>query len=139
MPDVTPRFKEPTRARRKPTAASLKKKATAAHSRYVRARDGRCVRCGNTTGQLQCAHIFSRRYTATRTYEGNAVCLCATCHRFLTENPFEHVLFFTDYLPPGEFQRLKDKAYAGVGLVMGAAFWRAELTRLEGLLERLGQ
>lgn len=141
--DVTPLPKGPVRPvkARKPvkrarsgSAAALKRRATSLHSQYVRARDGRCVRCGRTDGQLQCAHVFSRRYAATRTDERNAACLCATCHRYLTENPYEHVLFFTAHLDPGEFQHLRDKAYGGIGQVMRAEFWAAECARLERLL-----
>jgi 5-methylcytosine-specific restriction endonuclease McrA len=44
----------------------------------VRAR-GHCQKCGRKT-QLQCAHIISRRYSATRTDLRNAWCLCAGCH-----------------------------------------------------------
>lgn len=134
MPDVTPIPKVNVRGRRSPSAATLKRKATALHSQYVRARDGRCVRCGGTTGQLQCAHVFSRRYAATRTDELNAVCLDAACHRYLTENPLEHVSFFRAYLGDAVFFALKDKAYAGVGSRSSKAFWLAEVERLTVLL-----
>jgi hypothetical protein len=135
MVDVHPNFKKPAKARRGPSAATLKRKATTLHSQYVRARDGRCARCGSATGQLQCAHVFSRRYAATRTDELNAVCLDAACHRYLTENPLEHVSFFRGYLGDDVFFALKDKAYNGVGQVMKADFWAAECARLEELLE----
>jgi hypothetical protein len=144
--DVTPILKavqtvktrKPMRRTKAGSAAALKRKATVLHSRYVRARDGRCVRCGRTDGQLQCAHVFSRRYAATRTFEGNAVCLDAACHRYLTENPFEHVVFFQTYLGLEQFEALKVKAYAGIGQTMKADFWEAECARLSAALERLG-
>jgi hypothetical protein len=120
------------------TTAALKRKATALHSQYVRARDGRCVRCGTTSGQLQCAHIISRRYAATRTDEGNAYCLCAGCHRRLTEHPHEHVGFFTAHLGSWDaYQALIDKANDGTNTVMRHAFWEEEIRRLTRLLEAL--
>ena len=38
---------------------------------------------------LHCAHIESRRHTATRLHPCNAVALCFTCHRYFTEHPFD--------------------------------------------------
>lgn len=137
MPDVTPIPKVNVRGRRSPSAATLKRKATTLHSAYVRARDGRCVRCGSTTGQLQCMHVFSRRYAATRSDERNGHTGCAACHRWLGENPLEHVTFFRQYLGDEVFFALKDKAYAGVGARSSKAFWQAEVERLAELLERL--
>lgn len=135
MTDVTPLPKNQPRGGRRASAASLKRKATATHSLYVRARDGRCVRCGTQSGQLQCMHVFSRRYAATRTDEQNGHTGCAACHRYLTENPLEHVLFFRRYLGDPVFFGLKDKAYGGVGKVMRAEFWRGEAERLQALLD----
>lgn len=144
MVDVTPRFKEPkpaakkrvgVRGQRGGTAATYKRRATALHAQLVRAR-GRCERCGKTNGQLQCAHIVSRRYAATRTDENAAWCLCAGCHRFLTENPFEHVLFASRTHGEDGYAALRQKAYGGVGKVMKADFWQSEVERLTALLER---
>ena len=133
--DVTPNFKTPKRARRV-TASTLKARATRLHSQYVRLRDGRCVRCGRTDN-LQCAHVFSRRYTATRTAELNAVALCASCHLYLTQNPLEHVTFFRRYLGDDTFFMLRDLAYAGVGTVTKAEFWQQEIDRLNSLIRGL--
>lgn len=136
MSDVTPNFKTPKRARRV-TASTLKARATRLHSQYVRLRDGRCVRCGTTSGQLQCMHVFSRRYTATRTHVLNGHTGCAACHRWLTENPYEHVTFFRRYLGDDTFFMLRDLAYAGVGTVTKAEFWQQECDRLNSLIRGL--
>jgi hypothetical protein len=134
------RSTKPLKAKRGTSTAALKRKATALHSQYVRARDGRCVRCGAVTGQLQCAHIISRRYAATRTYGRNAACLCATCHRRLTEHPHEHVAFFTTWLGSwDEYQALIDRANNGVGIKFNSDFWQEEIRRLVGLLEEVNQ
>lgn len=120
------------------SAASLKRKATTLHSMVVRARAGyACERCGTTTGQLQCAHIVSRRFTATRCDPEAAWCLCASDHRFLTENPHEHVAFAVATRGEDGYRRLIDKAYAGRGLVMNAAFWRERVDTLSAELARL--
>lgn len=109
-----------------------KAKATRLHSQVVRAR-GRCERCGKIDGTLQCAHIVSRRYTATRTDERNAWCLCFPCHRWLTEHPDQHVAFAIQTLGDAGYRELLDKAYAGAK--SNAAFWLAEVERLQALLK----
>jgi len=143
MRDVTPRLKGdpvPKAKKKRPVkAATLKNKATVAHSMVVRARAGyRCERCGKTDARMECAHVFSRRYTATRTDEQAAWCLCSGCHRYLTENPLEHVEFAHATLGRDRFLALRDKAYAGIGLTMNAGFWQAELERLEAQLKDYG-
>lgn len=84
-------------------------------SQLVRAR-GACQRCGRTTPdvQLQCAHIVSRRYTATRCDLRNAWCLCAGCHRRLTENPHEHVAFAIQTIGQAGYDDVVRRAYDGV-------------------------
>lgn len=76
---------------------------------------GHCERCGSTSGQLQCAHIMSRRYTATRCFRANAWCLCSADHRFLTENPHEHVAFAVQTRTEAGYRELQRMAYEGRG------------------------
>ncbi|GIW90893.1 MAG: hypothetical protein KatS3mg109_1325 [Pirellulaceae bacterium] len=57
-------------------------------SERIRERDRACVRCGSTY-RLQCAHIVSRRYSALRWAEDNAVALCQRCHVYFTHRPVE--------------------------------------------------
>jgi len=138
---VTPRLKgEPKPKKRKAVAkvrktptATLKRKATTLHSQYVRARDGRCVRCGSVQ-TLQCMHVVSRRFAATRADEQNGHTGCATCHRFLTENPHEHVWFFTAYLGNSKYDGLIAKAYNGAGQTMKSSFWQERIDSLSALL-----
>ncbi len=40
-------------------------------------------------GYLQCAHVVSRRYRATRWVKENAVALCAAHHLYWTHHPLE--------------------------------------------------
>lgn len=119
---------------RKPSPKALKKRATVLHSQFVRARDGRCVRCGKADGRLECMHVFSRRYAATRTSELNGYAGCSACHRYLTQNPLEHVTFFRSLMGDDAFFKVRDEAYAGIGKRMDGAFWHAEVVRLTELL-----
>lgn len=110
-------------------------KATRLHSLVVRAR-GACERCGRTE-TLQAAHIISRRFAATRTDETNAWCLCAGCHRRLTEHPDEHMHFVAQTIGMDQFDVMKAKALSGVHAK--PAFWEAEVERLTALLENWEQ
>lgn len=71
-----------------------KEKATKLHSEIIRMH-GMCEHCGGSDW-LQCAHIISRRYNATRTDLRNAFCLDAKCHRYFTDYPREFSRFITD-------------------------------------------
>lgn len=59
-------------------------KADKLFSLWVRARDGKCVRCGKTSN-LQCSHFWSRQISATRYEPDNCVALCAGCHLYKWE------------------------------------------------------
>ena len=58
---------------------------------------------------LQCAHIISRKYSWTRTDLDNAFCLCASCHRFFTDNPVEFGIFTIDKIGDDKFDELIEK------------------------------
>jgi hypothetical protein len=72
----------------------------------VRAR-GKCERCGKTE-QLQCCHIFSRRYSKLRHLPLNLLCLCAGCHFWAHSNPILFSEFCREYLGDNKFQELID-------------------------------
>lgn len=73
------------------------RKADAMFSAYIRNRDGGCIAQTRSwlgaefscAGPLQCAHLISRRYHATRFDPLNAVALCAAHHRWLDTHPLE--------------------------------------------------
>lgn len=111
-----------------------KGKATRLHSLVVRAR-GRCERCGSTSG-LQAAHIISRKFSATRTDERNAWCLCASCHRRLTDWPNEHVAFAVQTLGDDLYAELRAKALENPR-PWKPADWQAECVRLQALLDEV--
>ena len=59
-------------------------------SQYIRRKAGyACEKCGRRDSKLECAHVYSRRYKATRWEPDNAMCLCFTCHRYYTEHPHQ--------------------------------------------------
>jgi 5-methylcytosine-specific restriction endonuclease McrA len=71
------------------------KKLDVLFSKWIRNRDGKCMKCGRTDGGLQCAHIAGRRSLAGRWNEKNAITLCYFCHlRWSHQNPLE----FTEWL-----------------------------------------
>ena len=55
------------------------KKADTLFSKWVRDRDGKCVRCGKTE-HLQCSHFWPRAVSATRFDPENCDTLCYGCH-----------------------------------------------------------
>lgn len=80
------------------TYKGLKAKADKLFSEIVRS-TGYCeaenynhVKCSQ---QLQCMHINSRRYNATRCDTRNAFSGCAAHHRFFTDHPREFSRFIT--------------------------------------------
>lgn len=108
-------------------SARAKDKATKLHSILVRAR-GACENCGSITN-LQCAHIVSRRYSATRTRLDNAFCLCAKCHMHFTEWPLEFHAFVVQKIGAVHYERLRYEALVGRTKVD----WPLELERLQAL------
>ena len=102
---------------RKPTHSALVKKADALFGAVVRS-VGRCESGRpNHAGPLQCAHLFSRRYEATRWTRANATCLCAGCHVFFTHRPLEWDEWMRARLGPG-YEPLRRMALDGGKLDM---------------------
>jgi len=61
---------------------TLVNKLDTAHSKFIRARDKRCVTCGSRDS-LQCGHLFTRAAYSTRwdiSTNGNAHCQCSSCN-----------------------------------------------------------
>ena len=55
------------------------KKLDVIFSKFIRGRDGKCLRCGKTEN-LQCSHISSRKSLSGRWNDKNAIALCYACH-----------------------------------------------------------
>lgn len=75
-----------------------KSEADRRFSLYIRARDGKCMipNASPCIGPLQCCHILSRRFLATRWDEQNAVAGCAGHHAYWTRNPDRWAAFVED-------------------------------------------
>jgi hypothetical protein len=108
-----------------------KGKATKLHALIVRSR-GRCEKCGSGH-VLQCAHIISRKYSWTRTDLDNAFCLCASCHRFFTDNPVEFGIFTIDKIGDDMFDELILKRNS-----IDKFDWEEEAKRLNAIAKEEG-
>lgn len=108
-----------------------KAKADVLFSKIIRS-TGRCLRCGSTEN-LQCAHIISRKYSATRTDLRNAYCLCAKDHFYFTNWPREFSRFVTEHTGSELYDELKLKAET-----VTKVKWDTELERLKEVASRVG-
>lgn len=98
------------------TRKSLKAKADRVFSLYIRSQ-GACEWCLRTKDQvqLQCAHIFSRRYLSTRYSPTNVLCLCAACHRKAHDQPIEFAEFCKKHLGEDIYNELRYEARVKIG------------------------
>ena len=111
-----------------------KGKADRLTSLIVRSR-GACEACGESEyRKLQCAHIVPRTFSATRTDEANCLCLCWSCHRKFTDDPFAWVTFVHQHIGEAEYERLRTKARDGVGTKID---WESEAMRLTVAWKRI--
>jgi hypothetical protein len=79
-------------------------------SKYIRLRDGKCMRCGNKNTILQCMHFHGRRKKTVRWDEDNACAGCYGCHSYLDSNPLEKISFFQNLLGKEKFMHLNIRA-----------------------------
>lgn len=87
------------RVKTQKTRTQLKKKADILFSKWIRARDRKCLMCGKTTN-LQCAHIITRANLTLRYAPDNAVTLCWGCHiQKWHRSPLEGVTWFQTKFP----------------------------------------
>lgn len=120
-----------------------KKKATQLHSLVVRTRAGFvCEHCGIERGAIrdnpkktkvaiQCAHIISRQFIATRTDERNAFALCGSCHYKFGKWPLEFARFVIEKHGSLDlYNELKSKVDCGY-----VPDWDQEIVRLQELLD----
>ena len=135
MPDVTPIEKQPRKLSAETTRN--KNRATVLHSKIVRAY-GRCQWAeqfgGDCGGPLHCAHIIRRRYSATRTYLPNGLCLCQRHHTHVDSHALDLVRICDAVNGAGYYDFLQAKADAGLAVtglspLMICRAERADLTR----------
>jgi hypothetical protein len=75
-------------------------------SKWIRARDGKCLRC-HRTDNLTCSHYIRRAISITRFCPQNCISLCGACHADW-EGPKEgYTDFMIDYLGTEAFIELQ--------------------------------
>jgi hypothetical protein len=108
--------------KKKPSKTYYKKKADRFFSLWIRNRDGICqstlVDDAGAQGctrelNLQCAHVHSRDYSATRLDPDNAMALCRGCHMYYTQRPLEWREFVDKLYGKDYFDRLGIRALSG--------------------------
>lgn len=111
-----------------------KGKATKLHAEIIRSK-GYCENCGKSAAeaQIQCAHIVSRRYGATRTLLCNAYALCASCHFYFGQWPREFSRFISDTFAGEIYDQLKQ--YAELGVKTDYEQRAADLKRIKAELD----
>jgi hypothetical protein len=114
-------------ARKTGSTRGAKKRADVLFSRLIRSR-GRCEHCGGTEN-LQCAHIISRRFSATRVMSENALCLDAKCHHHFTDHPVEFGRWVISYIGEDAYDVILRKA-----MLPSKVDWAAEVERLKALI-----
>lgn len=101
-------------SKRRKSRLALRKECDRRFALAIKNRDAwQCVACGSVTG-IQCAHIVSRRYHATRWMMGNAVALCSRCHMRWTNDPLGWDDFVAARLGDAGYQELRLLAKRGV-------------------------
>lgn len=119
--------------RRRTKQTTAKAAADRLFSQIVRSK-GYCEHCGKSSGvQLQCAHWISRTYSNTRTDFDNAFCLCATCHRYFTNDPMAWSLWTFNQRGRDTYDRLREAANE-----KSKVWWPDELARLREIAKREG-
>ncbi len=78
-------------------------------SKYIKARDKVCQRCGGKTG-LQTSHFHSRRKRSVRWDEDNACLLCMGCHQYFHGEPIKAMEFWKKRLGKKVFEIVNIRA-----------------------------
>lgn len=94
---------------RKPSKKTLRNKLDSLWSKIIRSK-GYCTRCGKT-GRLEAAHIYSRRFVATRWDLDNGLCLCSACHRWGHDKPLDFSVYVLNTIGETTVERLRRTAH----------------------------
>lgn len=103
-------------------------------SKYVRLRDGKCLRCGspvqfNDKGDPithQCSHYIGRRKEATRFDPANGATACYGCHQYWHENHEEYKSWMIKYIGQVAFDHLiiRSNLYCKKDRKMAELVWK---------------
>lgn len=88
------------------------KKADVEFSKWIRNRDGRCMRCG-TINNLTCSHFWVRQHSATRYDPDNCVAVCwMPCHKYHweKEKQGDYRTFMLNRLGKEKYEELEKKS-----------------------------
>lgn len=107
------------------------------------AADWLCQRCGRPfperKGQdAHCSHFYSRKFNSTRWHPLNALCLCASCHAIVTDDPAEHYSLYLRVLGEGALTLLRERKekivrYRELDKAQMRTHYRGEINRLKQL------
>lgn len=86
-------------------------KTDAEFSKFIRARDGKCMRCGSLEG-LTCSHFWVRQHKSVRFDPDNCIALCWPCHSFHFEKEKQGAYrdFMLNWLGTAKYNILEKKA-----------------------------
>ena len=91
-------------------AKKIKKNLDILWSKFIRARDKSCQKCGKT-GATQAAHIFSRNNLQVRWNPRNGIGLCFYCHLYWAHrSPVEFTLWIKQRIGERDFRELERTA-----------------------------
>jgi hypothetical protein len=80
-------------------------------SLWIRARDGKCRRCGSSSKPLDCSHYWKRGDSGTRYDPLNCVAVCRDCHTIWErQQNNEYKAFMVDWLGQEEYDALERRA-----------------------------
>jgi hypothetical protein len=76
-------------------------KGDAAFSKLIRQGTLWCPRCGASPGweELECSHVYPKRFSEVRHDDHNALALCRDCHRWWHDHPAEAIPWFVKLFP----------------------------------------
>ena len=105
--------------------------------------DWYCQRCGRPfperKGQdAHCSHYISRKYSSVRWHPLNALCLCASCHGIVTDDPAEHYSLYLRVMGEGSLALLRERKqkivrYRELDKAQMRSHYRGEINRIKQL------
>lgn len=117
---------------RKPSKKTLKNKLDAIFSKVIRSL-GHCEKCGETSN-LQCAHIYSRRFLNTRWDLENALCLCYKCHTWGHQRPLDFAKWVEEYIGGDIAGTLRERSKV---LTRGGFDYQGKYDELKEILDKM--
>lgn len=101
-------------------------------SKYIRERDGRCMRCGRSDVGLDCSHYWKRGDKGTRFDPKNCIALCRDCHTIWErQKNNEYKAFMLNWLGREEYEALETRARTSTKLFDAVLEWMALYAELD--------